>query len=299
MDQLTNIADNINYSMMKVCMECGVEFDFRATAIIAAYSADVRSRQICGSCRENALLIFEERMALNAANTRRMTLQRQARRWVEDSERGVPMHFRDATLDNFDASDGNNLRRVEMLQDWLDEFPATIAPVGVKSLLLTRSEHGVGKTHLACAILHHVMERCELEMEGAPFQFWTMDRIRNKIHAARFHRSDDVEEYICHELINAWLLVIDDVHPNYYDTREFHPAYSAEQDHSIYYQIINGRYNNNLPVIITSNVGLWDETDPSLKSRNTLVEAMGTASADRIKQMTGGVQIVVDGESRR
>ena len=87
-----------------------------------------------------------------------------------------------------------------------------------------------------------------------------------------------------------WLLVLDDV------GKEQLTGAEATFSHEMYYNIINTRYNADLPLVITTNLNFspWrNDGGPDL------VDLMGPGAVSRLVEMTGGQVYIIDGEDRR
>lgn len=135
---------------------------------------------------------------------------------------------------------------------------------------------GTGKTHLSIAV-------CKAGVKmGIISKFTTVTDIIRKVRATWNTNSTDTfgtpitEETIINEYSNADLLVID----------EIGSQYGSDSEKIIISEIINKRYNNMLPTIITGNVTL-----------SQAKEYLGERAIDRIKH--GGKIISFDWESYR
>jgi len=115
--------------------------------------------------------------------------------------------------------------------------------------LLLRGGYGCGKTHLAASIANFAVEM------GVPTLFLTVPDLLDMLRFS--YDSDDVTfEERFNEIRNASLLILDD-----FGTQNA-TAWAQEK----LFQIINFRYINKLPLVVTTNLSL-DEIDARIRSR--------------------------------
>lgn len=261
------------------CEQCGAEYDAKVRAMLRA-SFGAIGPSLCLDCRGRLVKELDEDRARR--HQARLAFQRQE--WLSDSQRGLPLKFRESSFDTFDPSAGSNRDRVMELREYAERFPKAAAPRGMESVVLARDKNGVGKTHLASSIFRAVVEASEIDNERSPYQFWPVNRVRTRLAAAKRFGGPETEDEVIADLGSMWLLVLDDV------GKEI-----LAGDHELYFAIINERYNRQLPVVITSNVGFepWDTGEPALD------EVMGRAVASRLREMCQGVQYIIEGEERR
>jgi DNA replication protein DnaC len=119
----------------------------------------------------------------------------------------------------------------------------------LKGWLLLRGSYGCGKTHLAAAIANYAVGM------GVPTLFLTVPDLLDMLRAA-YNAEDTTFEERFDEIRNASLLILDD-----FGTQNATPW--AEEK---LFQIINYRYINMLPLVITSNLSL-DDIDRRIHSR--------------------------------
>jgi len=115
--------------------------------------------------------------------------------------------------------------------------------------LLIRGKYGCGKTHLAAAIANFAVS------VGVPTLFITVPDLLDSLRAA-FNDPDATFEERFEEIRRAPLLVLDD-----FGTQN---ATSWAQEKL--FQIMNYRYVNRLPLVVTMNIPL-DEVEPRIRSR--------------------------------
>jgi DNA replication protein DnaC len=156
------------------------------------------------------------------------------------------------TFENFRAS-GNpkaefiTPQEVSSLQEAMlaaEEFTNRI-----QGWLLLEGAYGCGKTHLAAAIANAAVQR------GVPTLFITVPDLLDSLRFA-FSDPETTFEARFEEIRNADLLVMDD-----FGTQNA-TAWAQEK----LFQIINYRYINKLPTVITTNL-IFDEIESRIRSR--------------------------------
>jgi len=115
--------------------------------------------------------------------------------------------------------------------------------------LLLRGGYGCGKTHLAAAIANECVSL------GVPTLFLTAPDLLDSLRAA-FDSEDTNFEDRFEQIRGAGLLVLDDLGTQH----------ATEWAREKLFQLLNYRYINHLPVVLTTNLPL-DELDGRLRSR--------------------------------
>ena len=194
---------------------------------------------------------------------------------------GVGARFRNRTFDTFRVEE-INAHAFHIAKGYADNFKALQSdPQGQeKNGLLINGPKGTGKTHLAAAIANQLMD------SGVPVVFATMIDLLAKIKASfERHGAQASEDDIMRLYKTADLLIIDDI------GKEQPTEWALAK----IYQIINARYEDYKPMIITSNY-----TADELVRRMTPASGDPTtadATVDRILEMTYTVPLA--GESWR
>ncbi len=215
--------------------------------------------------------------------------------WLEECN--IPPHFRGKTFANFD-------RKLQptafgIMKNYDRESRESI-------VLLSPDLYGVGKTHLVAALINKTYlvpedaacitqsEYIAFNEDGSyvnikkypcPVYLAVENNLLSRIRATyNRHKEDEdaeTEEDVYRRLERYEMLIIDDV-------GKVRPRdYSFLQ--GVYFRIIDYRYSNGMPVILTSNLSLTE-----------LEAHIGGACADRLVEMAGKENfIVMTGKSYR
>jgi len=202
-------------------------------------------------------------------------LQRQKKEKIEKlfQDSRLSLRFRNRTFDNFEVTDSNR-KAYEISKKYAEGFEK-YRERGMG--LIFTGPYGTGKTHLACAIAIKLMN------SGIPVIVGTLISLLEKIKQSWRDRS--VDEW---EVIDIYskvdLLVIDDL------GKERPSEWALEK----LYSIINDRYENMMPVIITSNF-----SGDSFINRLTVKDndSTGRAIQSRLNEICSGIYL--DGEDWR
>jgi len=188
---------------------------------------------------------------------------------------GIGKRFKNRTFENFkvDSENQEAYRNSKLYAENFHKFKE--AGEG----LYFSGNNGTGKTHLAVAIALYLIKK------GIPVICMTSIKLLQEIRRT-YDRDRNVSEY---ELLKAYkevdLLVIDDL------------GQENVTDWSLMmlYDIINDRYENCLPVIITTNLN--DEDLIKAWSQKTNNDWTARAIVSRLHEMTMG--ITMNGKDRR
>jgi len=261
------------------CGDCGEEYESQGLM-------GIRTDKYCPACREKQRRLFE----VQEKETRANSLAFHRQEWVSGL-RGIPRRYRGITWDDFEYDQGGegNKAKVAKLREYAEVFPMEKAPHGVESLLIARDMNGVGKTMLVCLLLNDLINRFDqVGRERCPYQFWSVDEVKLRIRSAERYGSAETVEDVYSDFAAMWLLILDDVGK---ERLEGEAGFTYE----MYGNILNRRYNNELPVILTSNLAYTPWVEDGL----SLTDLMGRAGVSRLMEMTGGQVYVIEGPDRR
>jgi DNA replication protein DnaC len=172
----------------------------------------------------------------------------------------IPKRYQHCTIANFTAYNESLLRAADKARRLAEEFPS------VGRGLFLEGQPGVGKTHLAVAVLKRVIERT-----GARGLFYDTRDLLRVIRSTYDPSIKTTELEILRPVMSADLLVLDDIGAE--KTSEW-----VEETMNL---IVNTRYNERRVTIFTSNYkDIPDDTDP-----NALLFRIGHRMRSRLHEM--------------
>jgi DNA replication protein DnaC len=175
-------------------------------------------------------------------------------------EARIPKRYVHCTLDNFTAYNESLVRAVSRARAVADAFPQA------QKGLFFEGQPGVGKTHLAVAVLKHVIRRTAAR--GLFYDTRDLLRIIRSTYDPSI-RATEIE--ILRPVMQAELLVLDDLGAE--KTSEW-----VDETMNL---IVNTRYNERRLTIFTSNYpDIPDDTEP-----NSLVFRIGHRMRSRLHEM--------------
>ena len=174
----------------------------------------------------------------------------------------IPPRYRKCDLDNFRTDKDSVIQAVQKCRAFIDAFPV------VDKGLLFVGIPGVGKTHLATAILKEVIRRT-----GAHGLFYDVRELLRVIRDTYNPVVRSTELDVIKPVLDAELLVLDDLGAE--KTSEW-----VEETMNL---IVNTRYNQRRPTIFTTN---YPDGEIDLKSPDAvLVERVGQRIYSRLHEM--------------
>jgi DNA replication protein DnaC len=175
------------------------------------------------------------------------------------TEANIPRRYQHCTIDNFTAYNESLKRAAAAARRLADAFPAAS-----KGLFL-EGQPGVGKTHLAVAVLKEVVTR------GGHGLFYDTRDLLRVIRSTYDPSIRTTELEVLRPVMTAELLVLDDLGAE--KTSEW-----VEETMNL---IVNTRYNERRLTIFTSNYpDIPDDTDP-----NSLLFRIGHRMRSRLHEM--------------
>lgn len=180
----------------------------------------------------------------------------------------IPKRFQGKSFDDYRASTEKQQRYLATCAEYADDFRANF---DAGRCLLLLGKPGTGKTHLAAAIADRI-----IRAHGATAVYRTVSGILQYIKGS-YGDSDYSEAEAFASLVEPHLLVIDEVGA----------TKPTEFEQATIFQIINGRYEEQRPTIVVSNLG-----------PDGLKAAIGDRCLDRLRE-GGGKALVFDWDSVR
>ena len=179
---------------------------------------------------------------------------------------GIPPRFARAELDNFERSYDTQLKAWQKAADFVHAFPV------VDKGLILHGVTGVGKTHLAVAILKAVIRD-----KGARGFFCETSELLKQVRNTYNTSVELTELAILKPVLEGQLLVLDDLGFE-------RPSEWVQETIGL---VINTRYNKRLPTIITSNLA---ETDDNTVEKSFIVQ-LGVRTRSRLLEMCDWVEM--------
>jgi DNA replication protein DnaC len=172
---------------------------------------------------------------------------------------GIGKRFINASFDGYQAKTEPAVSALNIASTYCDFFKQ----ISLKgSSLIFCGRPGTGKTHLACAI------GVSLLRQAISVKYTTTYRAITEIKSTFGRKEGLTENNVMKSFVAPDLLIIDEVGVQY----------DTQAEKVLFYQIINGRYDNLLPTILISNL---NETE--------LTEMVGERCIDRMREADGAV----------
>jgi DNA replication protein DnaC len=181
-------------------------------------------------------------------------------------EARIPSRFTRAELETFAPDTDSQRLALRRAHAFVDAFPV------IDKGLLFHGPFGVGKTHLAVAILKAVIRKC-----GAKGYFFETPDLLRQVRHTYNNRVDETEMGVLAPVLNAELLVLDDL-----GTEK-----TSEWVQETLGLVVNTRYNARRPTILTSNLSdPLDSTDP-----NSFAFQIGARTRSRLREMCEWIEM--------
>lgn len=275
---------------LQVCSDCGQEYE--ANVVVFVEKPRDLSAGRCLDCRaKRTIQLAREEQAIYDDR-----LSRTRRKWRRDS--GIPKKFMNQKFGTFIQDRPGNVKSVyNKLLAYAKGFPIDYRGYvnrkdkAYPSLIVFSTQvWGIGKSHLAAAICHHILNRWQGETWVRPVHFVSEPELLLNIQATYNYNNEErqcreSESDILNELIARPLLVIDDIGKRRQKDLSFVQR--------ILFAVIDGRYKNLRPVVITTNL------NPDELEKYFSGGAKDEAIMDRLVEMTGKSFIEMTGESYR
>lgn len=194
-------------------------------------------------------------------------LRARAKKLFDQSKMGA--RFQTRTFENFKV-DKQNEKAFEAVNRYANDF-GKFSDQGLGFIL--SGPYGSGKTHLAGALA------IELMSKGIPVVFGTLISLLGKIrqtYSESWKQEDELE--ILNTYSKVDLLIIDDL------GKERASEWSLEK----LFSIVNTRYEDNLPIVVTTNYSMETLIDKLTTNKNSDV---GESIVSRLHEMCRGIYL--------
>lgn len=166
----------------------------------------------------------------------------------------VPARFRGCTIANFESTSSPQLRKVwEQAATFAAGYPHTGVSAGL-GLLFTGRQSGVGKTHLAVAVLRELAET-----KKTYGQFWDYLELMREIRSSYDPEVRMTEMQALEPFIKTSVLLLDDLGA----------LKITDWMHDTLFYILNQRYVHQRPTIITTN---FEDRGPDQATKRNRLE---------------------------
>ncbi|HUV46156.1 MAG TPA: hypothetical protein VMW45_03705 [Dehalococcoidia bacterium] len=270
------------------CSQCPNEYEPRYYDVLGSHI--LVGQGLCPDCAQKAYddEVAKEKAAQQASI---MGVRRQRRQ-----DCGIPTKFMNQDFSTFEK--GWQDKAFKLCWEYAEAFPVDRRPTGYRSLYLwasgnkdNPSGNGTGKSHLSYAIAHRILDRWTGENDKACPRIICLreQELFRQIQATYSFTQEEKqmresEDDIIKQIIYADLVVIDDVGKEVRANSDF--------VRKVLFSIINGRYDADLPLIITANL-----SPTQLKAH--LDKPPTEASYSRFLEMTKKQSVLMDGRSYR
>ncbi len=259
-----------------VCPDCNKVFDF---VVYRLLDIEKPLFTLCYECRAKKRAIMEQ----EEKDKEKAQLQDTRNGWLKYS--GIPDKFINKSLSTFEDRGFNSIEILKHCQDYVNDF-SMISAKGFKSfILISPNNWGVGKSHLACGIAKGIIEKWLSRNPQSPVYYATEQDMLRRVRTTYNRDTKETEEQVYEHLTNVPLLIIDDLGKEEVSDPRFVQRF--------WFSVINGRYENELPIVITANL-----------SPDGIAVYLGgsrgnEASFDRLYEMVGGIMWEIQGKSKR
>lgn len=172
---------------------------------------------------------------------------------------GMPDAFHEARISTYKPTNASASKMLEIVTRYVTFFDGILKERPVSGLVLV-GVPGAGKTHIACGVMHGLME------SGHSAAYLACPEFLLRAREANFGRSHERLSTLLDRYTRPQFLVVD----------EFGTHTTNDADYQILFSLIDGRYQRNLPTLLATNMEF-----------DKLKETVDTRLMERIRGVRG------------
>lgn len=204
----------------------------------------------CPECRDSGFRVQTDEHGVRVATRCPCSVPDVEERLLHSAR--IPGRYDHCQLDNFEIHDRSHEPALRAAREWTELWPA------VKSGLLFIGGPGTGKTHLAVAIARQVIRD-----KSAGVLFYEQRELLKALQGTFDAGAPQRESEILGPVLEAEVLVLDDLGA----------GRTTAWARDVMHDIIAHRYNEERPLIMTSNLPIGDEKTSSRRQKSAVPDA--------------------------
>lgn len=224
------------------------------------------AEKVCPRCEGSGWVLVEVEGRQVA---RRCSCYQETRTKILLIRANIPRRYQNCSFKNFEVHNDSHRDALRISKQFVKNYP--VQDVG----LLFIGPCGVGKTHLAVAIIRELIEK-----KGVPCAFYDFRDLIRDIQATYDPEADMTTSEVLHPVLNTPVIVLDELGAK---------RTTAWVEETVF-QIINHRYNEKKLTIFTTNyLDKGEEEDKKSefykKGDETLIDRIGVRLHSRLYEM--------------